>query len=64
LGRSLSLAEGGYASSVHILEKSVHAHGGEITLVPASADRSLGGATFRITLPQRRKKQSSPVEAA
>ena len=55
---------GGTGLGLSIAADIVHAHGGEITLVPASADRSLGGATFRITLPQRRKKQSSPVEAA
>jgi signal transduction histidine kinase len=42
----------------------VHAHGGEIMLVPPAADRGLGGATFRITLPPRRKKTNVPLEAA
>ena len=55
---------GGTGLGLSIAADIVHAHGGDITLVPASADRALGGATFRITLPQRRKKQSPPMEAA
>ena len=55
---------GGTGLGLSIAADIVHAHGGEITLVPATADRGLGGATFRITLPQRRKKNSAPLEAA
>ncbi len=55
---------GGTGLGLSIAADLVHAHGGEITLVPASADRALGGATFRITLPQRRKKTQAPMEAA
>ena len=55
---------GGTGLGLSIAADLVHAHGGEITLVPANADRALGGATFRITLPQRRKKPATPLEAA
>jgi signal transduction histidine kinase len=55
---------GGTGLGLSIAADIVHAHGGEIMLVPASADRALGGATFRITLPQRRKKSLAPSEAA
>jgi signal transduction histidine kinase len=55
---------GGTGLGLSIAADIVHAHGGEIILVPASADRALGGATFRITLPQRRKKPVAPSEAA
>ena len=55
---------GGTGLGLSIAADLVHAHGGEISLVPATADRALGGATFRITLPQRRKKTPAPMEAA
>ena len=55
---------GGTGLGLSIAADIVHAHGGEITLVPLAADRGLGGATFRIALPQRRKKTPAPVEAA
>lgn len=55
---------GGTGLGLSIAADIVHAHGGDIVLVPPAADRGLGGATFRITLPQRRKKTSVPLEAA
>ena len=55
---------GGTGLGLSIAADLVHAHGGERTLVSASADRGLGGATFRITLPQSRKKPAAPMEAA
>ena len=54
---------GGTGLGLSIAAEIVHAHGGEIILVPASTDRGLGGATFRISLPQRRKKTPAPLEA-
>ncbi len=55
---------GGTGLGLSIAADIVHAHGGEITLVPTSADRGLGGAMFRITLPPRRKKTPESQEAA
>ena len=55
---------GGTGLGLSIAADIVHAHGGEIMLVPPVADRGLGGATFRITLPQRRKKAAASLEAA
>ncbi len=55
---------GGTGLGLSIAADIVHAHGGEIILVPASADRGLGGATFRITLPQKRKKTAALPEVA
>ena len=59
-----STRPGGTGLGLSIAADIVHAHGGEITLVPATADRCLGGATFRIALPRRRKKSAAPMEAA
>ena len=53
---------GGAGLGLSIAADIVHAHGGEITL--ATADRGLGGATFRITLPPPRKKSTAAKEAA
>ncbi len=55
---------GGTGLGLSIAADIVHAHGGDITLVPAAADRGLGGATFRIALPRSRKKSTAPMEAA
>ena len=55
---------GGTGLGLSIAADIVHAHGGEIALVPPSTDRGLGGALFRITLPQRRKKTPAAQEAA
>ena len=55
---------GGTGLGLSIAADIVHAHGGEIILVPPSTDRGLGGAMFRISLPQRRKKTPLPQQAA
>ena len=55
---------GGTGLGLSIAADIVHAHGGEIMLVPAVVDRGLGGATFRITLPPRRKRAFAAQEAA
>lgn len=55
---------GGTGLGLSIAADIVHAHGGDIILVPSSTDRGLGGATFRISLPQRRKKTPIPTDAA
>ena len=55
---------GGTGLGLSIAADIVHAHGGEITLALPGADRGLGGATFRIILPLRRKKTAEPKEAA
>ncbi len=55
---------GGTGLGLSIAADIVQAHGGEIMLVPPTADRGLGGATFRITLPQKRKKTPVPLEVA
>ncbi len=53
-----STRPGGAGLGLSIAADIVHAHGGEIILVAAGGDRGLGGATFRITLPRRRKKSA------
>jgi len=55
---------GGTGLGLSIAADIVHAHGGEIALVPPSMDRGLGGAMFRITLPPRRKKTPALQEGA